>query len=58
MTENWYDEWSWFGWLPNDSNFDEFGEPSGDHFVLYLGDRVEWRKKVKRMDVTNGEIQS
>ena len=46
------DNWSWFGWLPNESYLDKFGEPSGDHLVLYLGDRVEWRKKVKRMDVT------
>ena len=47
------DNWSWFGWLPDESYLDKFGEPSGDHFVLYLGERVEWRKNVKRMDVTN-----
>lgn len=41
------DNWSWFGWLPDESYLDKFGEPSGDHFVLYLGDRVEWRKAVK-----------
>ena len=39
------DNWSWFGWLPNERNFDEFGEPSGDHFVLYLGERVDFAKK-------------
>ena len=34
------DNWSWFGWLPDDRSYDEFDEPACDHFVLYLGERV------------------
>lgn len=31
---------SWLGWLPDDQSYEQFGEPAGDHFVLYLGERV------------------
>lgn len=35
------DNWSWFGWLPEEKIYFEFDEPGGDHFVLYLGEKVE-----------------
>lgn len=36
--------WNWFGWLPEDKIYEEFDEPAGDHFVLYLGDAVDARE--------------
>lgn len=35
---------SWMGWLPDESSYDCFDEPAGDHFVLYLGERVKFGK--------------
>lgn len=37
----WDDEnWSWMGWLPEEKFYDEFDEPTENHYVLYLGDRI------------------
>ena len=35
------DNWSWFGWLPDDKRYDEFDESGEDYFILYLGDAVD-----------------
>ena len=38
----WDDEhWSWFGWIPEEKFYDEFDEPADEHYVFYLGDRIE-----------------
>ena len=40
------DNWSWFGWLPDDKRYDEFDEPGEDYFVLYLGDEISPSEEV------------
>lgn len=39
---------SWMGWLPDEARYDCFDEPAGDHFVLYLGERVKFGKAKKQ----------
>ena len=41
------DNWSWFGWVPEEKIYDEFDEPACDHFVLYLGDRIDSQKNAR-----------
>lgn len=34
------DNWSWFGWLPEERTYEEFDEPVEDYFILFLGRKI------------------
>ena len=34
------ENWSWFGWVPDDQRHDEWDEPGEDYFILFLGDKI------------------
>lgn len=40
-TEN----WSWFGWIPDDTYHDGWDEPADEHFVLYIGEQIRFKKR-------------